>query len=258
MSSTLGYSELCSDNDNMFTSENLLEKKREEMAVRSRNNATRKRREGFSGQKVTSELLQNLHNKDNDDDDDTADAFSLPQSAANERLGNERLGNERLGNERLGNERLGNEEEEKKTKEKTKENMINMTSKNDLMFRTIGNAPQPLYEGETQLQLNDYSNYGDEKSNEEYYRKILPGYQGQIQIKNVNNKPYYNEVNYKIPASSEENILLQKMNYMITLLEDQQDERTNNVTEEVILYSFLGIFIIFVADTFVRAGKYVR
>ena len=237
MSSTLGYSELCSDNDNMFTSENLLEKKREEMAVRSRNNATRKRREGFSGQKVTSELLQNLHNKDNDDDD-TADAFSLPQSAANERL--------------------GNEEEEKKTKEKTKENMINMTSKNDLMFRTIGNAPQPLYEGETQLQLNDYSNYGDEKSNEEYYRKILPGYQGQIQIKNVNNKPYYNEVNYKIPASSEENILLQKMNYMITLLEDQQDERTNNVTEEVILYSFLGIFIIFVADTFVRAGKYVR
>jgi len=257
MSSTLGYSELCSDNDNMFTSENLLEKKREEMAVRSRNNATRKRREGFSGQKVTSELLQNLHNKD--DDDDTADAFSLPQSAANERLGNERMGNERLGNERPSNERPSNErpsneEKEEKNKEKTKENMINMTSKNDLMFRTLGNAPQPLYEGETQLQLNDYSNYGDEKSNEEYYRKVLPGYQGH----NPNNKPYYIQAHYKIPASSEENILLQKMNYMITLLEDQQDERTNNVTEEVILYSFLGIFIIFVADTFVRAGKYVR
>jgi hypothetical protein len=45
---------------------------------------------------------------------------------------------------------------------------------------------------------------------------------------------------------------------MISLLEDQQDERTDNVTEEVVLYSFLGIFIIFVADTFVRAGKYVR
>jgi hypothetical protein len=45
---------------------------------------------------------------------------------------------------------------------------------------------------------------------------------------------------------------------MITLLEDQQDERTNNVTEEVVLYTFLGVFIIFIADTFVRAGKYVR
>ena len=45
---------------------------------------------------------------------------------------------------------------------------------------------------------------------------------------------------------------------MISLLEDQKDEKTNNVTEEVILYSFLGIFIIFIADTFVKAGKYVR
>ena len=53
-------------------------------------------------------------------------------------------------------------------------------------------------------------------------------------------------------------ILLQKLNYMINLLEDQQDERTNNVTEEVVLYSFLGIFIIFVVDSFARVGKYIR
>jgi high-affinity K+ transport system ATPase subunit B len=45
---------------------------------------------------------------------------------------------------------------------------------------------------------------------------------------------------------------------MISLLEDQQDEKTNNVTEEVVLYSFLGIFIIFVVDSFARVGKYVR
>jgi hypothetical protein len=235
MSSTLGYSELITENDNMFKSDNLLEKKREEMAVRSRHTATRKRREGFSGQKVTSELLDKLHNK-NDDDDDTIDAFTMPQSASIERI----------------------DEEQKK---QGKENMINMTSNNDLMFRTLGKAPQPLYEGEPKMELNDYSNYGDEKSNEEYYRKILPGYQGQgtnnNQV-NVNNRSFYNQANYKMPSSSEESVLLQKMNYMITLLEDQQDERTNNVTEEVILYSFLGIFIIFVADTFVRAGKYVR
>jgi hypothetical protein len=45
---------------------------------------------------------------------------------------------------------------------------------------------------------------------------------------------------------------------MINLLEDQQDERTNNVTEEVVLYSFLGIFIIFLVDSFARVGKYTR
>jgi len=51
---------------------------------------------------------------------------------------------------------------------------------------------------------------------------------------------------------------MQKLNYMINLLEEQQDEKTNNVMEEVVLYSFLGIFIIFVVDSFARVGKYVR
>jgi hypothetical protein len=45
---------------------------------------------------------------------------------------------------------------------------------------------------------------------------------------------------------------------MINLLEEQQDERTGNVTEEIVLYCFLGIFIIFIVDSFVRVGKYVR
>ena len=53
-------------------------------------------------------------------------------------------------------------------------------------------------------------------------------------------------------------LLIQKLNYMINLLEQSQDERTNNVTEEIVLYSFLGIFIIFIVDSFVRVGKYVR
>lgn len=52
--------------------------------------------------------------------------------------------------------------------------------------------------------------------------------------------------------------LMRKLNYMIALLEAGQDERTGHVTEEVLLYSFLGIFIIFVVDSFARAGKYVR
>ena len=131
-----------------------------------------------------------------------------------------------------------------------------MTSNNDVMFRTLGRAPQPNFEASDNLDLNDYSNYGDAKTNDEYYKRVIPGYAPQ---KNMANKSYYNQVNYNtLDTSSSPDILLQKLNYMITLLEDQQDERTNNVTEEVVLYSFLGIFIIFIADSFVRAGKYVR
>ena len=92
---------------------------------------------------------------------------------------------------------------------------------------------------------------------EEYYKRILPGHQKQT------NRPYYNlsqpYPNYLEQQETQlQDILLKKMNYMVSLLEDKQDEKTSNVTEEVILYSFLGIFIIFIADTFIRAGKYVR
>jgi len=125
--------------------------------------------------------------------------------------------------------------------------------------KTIGKTPTPNYEGSDNLDLNNYKNYGDDKTIEEYYKSVIPGYNNQQ--KNVVNRPYYP---YREPQNSDiveqpsQDLLLKKLNYMITLLEEQQDEKTNNVTEEVILYSFLGIFIIFIADTFVRAGKYTR
>jgi len=62
---------------------------------------------------------------------------------------------------------------------------------------------------------------------------------------------------YSEPNSNYD-VMLEKLNYMINLLEEQKDGRTNNVTEEVVLYSFLGIFIIFVVDSFARVGKYTR
>ena len=68
--------------------------------------------------------------------------------------------------------------------------------------------------------------------------------------------PYYNKINNAPSQGRDE--LLEKLNYMIHLLEEQQDEKTGHVTEEIILYSFLGIFIIFIVDSFARAGKYVR
>ena len=126
------------------------------------------------------------------------------------------------------------------------------------------------------------NNYGDSKTIEEYYKKFSPNYsygtvsnwnrnaQTQSQS-NMNNKKIYANGNLDNSSSpflpslissshtnNENSILIEKLNYMIHLLEEQQDERTNNVTEEVILYCFLGVFMIFIVDSFTRVGKYVR
>lgn len=71
--------------------------------------------------------------------------------------------------------------------------------------------------------------------------------------------PYYNQSSDDLtPNGANKDELLNKLNQVIYLLEEQQDEKTGRVTEELILYSFLGIFIIFIVDSFARVGKYVR
>ena len=139
-------------------------------------------------------------------------------------------------------------------------------------YKLLGNTPQPST-SETDFDLNSYqSNYHNNKSMESYYTKMLPEYSNNQINHSYNNHSYNNHSSktnhpyYKYDSMNSTNftnvgsqdVLLQKLNYMIHLLEEQQDERTNNVTEEVVLYSFLGIFIIFIADSFVRIGKYVR
>lgn len=52
--------------------------------------------------------------------------------------------------------------------------------------------------------------------------------------------------------------IMEKLNYLIHLMEEQQMEKTNNVMEEFILYSLLGVFMIYTVDSFTRAGKYSR
>ena len=71
--------------------------------------------------------------------------------------------------------------------------------------------------------------------------------------------PYYSHMG--IGANTTNGLddkLMQKINYMVHLLEQQQNEKTSNITEEFILYTFLGVFIIFLVDSFARAGKYTR
>lgn len=69
--------------------------------------------------------------------------------------------------------------------------------------------------------------------------------------------PYYAKMGIGAGGLGDDK-LLEKINYMIHLLEEQRTEKTSNITEEFILYTFLGVFIIFVVDSFARSGKYIR
>ena len=106
-------------------------------------------------------------------------------------------------------------------------------------------APSPPEEDkavgvENFSQLN---NSADSPPNEEYYRQYVP---------------YYTNVENASQMTQGRDELLEKLNYMIHLLEEQQEDKTANITEELILYLFLGIFVIFIVDSFARAGKYKR
>lgn len=109
----------------------------------------------------------------------------------------------------------------------------------------IQNEPVASYSNAENQQAEQHSNINDAPMgsdiNLDDYRKNIAS--------------YYQQTHQPIAQKSE---LTDKLNYLINLLEEQQDEKTHNVTEEVILYSFLGIFIIFVVDSFARVGKYVR
>ena len=52
--------------------------------------------------------------------------------------------------------------------------------------------------------------------------------------------------------------LLQKLNYIIYTLDKQKDIKSDQKIEELLLYSFLGMFIIYVLDSFTKIGKYKR
>lgn len=60
------------------------------------------------------------------------------------------------------------------------------------------------------------------------------------------------------PSFHNKDELLTKLNHIINMFEEQKDQKTNKKNEEVVLYCFLGIFIIYVLDSFVYIGKYKR
>ena len=70
--------------------------------------------------------------------------------------------------------------------------------------------------------------------------------------------PNFNSVANPQNLSGSQTELMTKLNHILQLLEEQKDSKTSNVTEELILYLFLGVFVIFTVDSFTKVGKYTR
>lgn len=115
------------------------------------------------------------------------------------------------------------------------------------------NFRNPQQNNENKGYYQDEEN--DNDVNQEGFNQLESSYMREYYN---NYLPYYTQSNNNQSLSGEKDVLIEKLNYMIELLEEQKEEKTGHISEELILYSFLGVFIIFVVDSFARAGKYVR
>ena len=82
---------------------------------------------------------------------------------------------------------------------------------------------------------------------QQYYSKFLPGTIESMESGNLSAA--------NMPLNEN---LVEKINYMIHLLEEGQEQKTEHIVEEMLLYLGLGIFVIYVLDSFVKIGKYSK
>ena len=84
----------------------------------------------------------------------------------------------------------------------------------------------------------------------QYYNQYIPP-------PHLNFQPQ-NEENNSVKKNMGDKDLDEKLNYLIELIEQQKGEKTDNITEEILLYGLVGVFEIYVVDSFVTIGKYKR
>jgi hypothetical protein len=110
----------------------------------------------------------------------------------------------------------------------------------------LSKQPAPVQEGfvDPQITQEAYATMDESKArNEQYYNQFIP---------------YYKQATNNANLHGSKDELMEKLNYIIQCIEETKDERTSNISEELVLYMFLGVFVIFVVDSFARAGKYTR
>jgi hypothetical protein len=108
--------------------------------------------------------------------------------------------------------------------------------------------PKPMYyrASETGTSQSQFASYRDA-----YGKEGLVG--------NSSKEPYYAKMGIAKGSDYSGDKVMDRLNYMTQMLEALQMEKTNHVTEEFVLYSLLGVFMIYIVDGFSRGGsKYTR
>jgi len=185
-----------------------------------RHNKTAKRKDKMAPNPKLQEMMKVIHEGEDDDIDDANNyqPLSRPKSAVMDHM------------DRMNNGELVDDEN---------------------MDHDMNHRIESQYEQSKQLQQPQ-----SDGNNQEAFTQLPSEYAKQYYQQYI---PYYNQgSDDRSPSGANKDELLSKLNQIIYLLEEQHEEKTDNVMEELILYSFLGIFIIFVVDSFARAGKYVR
>jgi hypothetical protein len=147
-------------------------------------------------------------------------------------------------------------------------NMIKKKTRPKLVSaRQLEQQQQQQQQEQEDSDLEDYNPKKEEKAQDKGLKrdKIVGRdssnimYQNPFEEQQIQHEyPIYDKPFEYTQPLSKESQLLEKLNYMIYLLEEQKDEKTGQVTEEVILYVFLGVFVLFVLDSFFKTGKYSR
>lgn len=80
--------------------------------------------------------------------------------------------------------------------------------------------------------------------------EFLPRHQQEFQNNQQHQQEFQNQ--------NQEPLIMKKLNHIIRMLEEEKDDKLESTTEDVLMFSLFGIFTIFIVDSFVRVGKYVR
>lgn len=118
-----------------------------------------------------------------------------------------------------------------------KDEMSDVKTPNTVLTNSI-----PLREGmqsDPPVSSSVYNKINNSEWSEDYYKQYIPSYTNTSE-------------------ATTDDYLSKKINYMIHLLEEQQDIKQGSTTEELVLYCFLGVFVIYLVDSFVKVGKYIR
>jgi len=222
------YNESSTISDNLTedssNQKNIINRKRQNKTIKKKPNNLGSNNRNKTSSRVTN-MIETLKQYSGDDDDDLEDfeAPPYPESAAIERKDN------------ADNSDNLHQEYDSSTFAKQSENTENNLSSDSSSVATDNSTDNSVEKEAFNSLQGGYA--------EQYVNQFVPYYQDAANGGNIN----------KLNGDVNE-----KLNYLIHLMEEQKDEKTGHVTEELVLYSFLGVFVIYVIDSFARVGKYVR